>query len=78
VAAQFRSILPESTESDGPRNIDLIEANRRIIIDAGVPAKNIYDSGLCTFCMPEEFFSYRRDPNDPGRLLSFVEITTES
>ena len=78
VAAQFRSILPESTESDGPRNIDLIEANRRVIIDAGVPAKHIYDSGLCTFCMPQEFFSYRRDPNDPGRLLSFVEITTES
>lgn len=76
VASQFGSILPGvSYALDGPLKIDLIEANRRILVRAGIPAEQIYDSGLCTYCMPQEFFSYRREPHNPGRLLSFIQIT---
>lgn len=74
VAAQFTVILGESTVTDGRRHIDLIEANRRILIRAGLKAEHIFDSGLCTFCLQEEFFSYRRQPQDFGRMLSFIEI----
>jgi polyphenol oxidase len=74
VASQFDGILDESTETGARRHIDLVEANRRMLIQAGIRAEQIFDSGLCTFCLPEEFFSYRRQPQDPGRMLSFIEI----
>jgi polyphenol oxidase len=74
VAAQFSVILGESTVTDGRRHIDLVEANRRILIGAGLKPEHIFDSGLCTFCLREEFFSYRRQPQESGRMLSFIEI----
>jgi hypothetical protein len=76
VASQFGSILPDVSHAiHGPSKIDLIEANRRILVRAGIPIEQIFDSGLCTYCMPQEFFSYRREPQNPGRLLSFIQIT---
>lgn len=74
VASQFAAILGESTETGGRRRIDLVQANRRMLIHAGLQAEQIFDSGLCTFCLPEEFFSYRRQPQDSGRMLSSIEI----
>ena len=32
----------------------------------------IYDSGLCTHCCAAEFHSFRRDPADGGRMVSFI------
>ncbi len=76
VLAQFVSIFPEmqaaSELKPNPErfgHLDLVEANRRVLLSAGVPGGNIYDSGLCTFCVPEEFYSYRREPKEPGRLF---------
>src|SRR5690348_5954965 len=75
VAARFVPLFPEwnHLEFQGNRRmLDLVEANKRILAMAGVPERQIYDSGLCTFCGADEFYSYRRDPNDPGRMVSFV------
>jgi YfiH family protein len=55
--------------------LDLVEANRRILIATGVPENQIYDSGLCTACCPALFHSYRRDPRDPGRMVAFIGRT---
>jgi YfiH family protein len=72
VAARFAS------EAIRGRNLDLPEANRRLLVRAGVGSENIFDSGLCTACQLEQFFSYRREPSNPGRLLSVIEICEES
>ena len=77
VACRFGAILGESTDTERRPHIDLIEANRRILIQAGLTSEHIFDSGLCTFCLSEEFFSYRRQPEDSGRMLSFVEIVND-
>lgn len=75
VALQFRHLFPEweyrLVDEDRWR-LDLIEANRRILAAAGVPADQIYDSGLCTCCGAAEFHSFRRDATDPGRMVSFI------
>jgi len=54
------------------RQLDLAEANRRLLLEAGVPAAQIEVLGRCTACEPARFFSHRRDAGRTGRHLSFV------
>jgi len=56
----------------GRRTVDLSEANRRQLTLAGVSAARIFDSGLCTYCLAEQFFSYRRQPENPGRMTAAI------
>ena len=72
VASQFSAIFPEWPPVTGKQHLDLVEANRRHLTAAGVPGQQIFDSGLCTVCLPEHFFSYRREPQNPGRQLSVI------
>lgn len=58
----------------GRAHIDLVEANRRQLMDAGVTPLRIYASNLCTMCRAEEFHSYRRDREAAGRMYSFAGI----
>lgn len=62
--------------SELPKKIflDLAEANRRQLIHAGVPAKNISDIGLCTFCRKDLFFSHRAEKGVTGRMMGAVGI----
>ncbi len=48
---------------------DLIEANRRELLEAGIPTGNIETSGYCTFERNDLFPSYRRDGSESGRWL---------
>ena len=59
---------------NGTCHIDLAEANRNQLADAGVPDSQIYAARLCTKCGARDFHSYRRDKEHSGRMLSFVGI----
>lgn len=75
VAVQFTNVLPGLVgDGEGRVLLDLPEVNRRLLLAAGVPGAQIYGSGLCTFCNFDDFFSYRRDRAEPGRMISFVSI----
>jgi polyphenol oxidase len=54
--------------------LDLVEANRRQLIDAGVSPRNISASPLCTACHPELLFSYRTEKGVTGRMMAVVGI----
>jgi len=54
--------------------LDLVEANRRQLLDAGVPAKNIDASAPCTACHPELLFSHRAENGVTGRLMGVAGI----
>ena len=54
--------------------LDLVEANRRQLIDAGVLPKNIRASTLCTACRPDLLFSYRAEEGVTGRMMGAVGI----
>jgi YfiH family protein len=56
--------------------IDLAETNRCQLIEAGLSPERIYSAGLCTFCHPDKFHSFRRDREKAGRLISFIGIKT--
>jgi polyphenol oxidase len=54
--------------------LDLAEANRRQLTDAGVLAKNITASELCTACRPDLLFSYRAEKAITGRMMGVAGI----
>ncbi len=54
--------------------LDLVEANRRQLMAAGVPARNINASPLCTACRTDLLFSYRAEKGVTGRMMSVVGI----
>jgi YfiH family protein len=62
--------------SELPKKIflDLAQANRRQLLDAGVPERNISDLGMCTSCKPELFFSHRAERGETGRMMAVVGI----
>jgi len=66
--------------SDLPKKIflDLVEANRRQLLAAGVPAKNIKASPLCTNCLPDLLFSYRAEKGKTGRMMAVAGIRERS
>ncbi len=54
--------------------LDLAEANRRQLLNAGVLPKNISDLGLCTSCRQDLFFSHRAEEGKTGRMMAVVGI----
>jgi hypothetical protein len=62
--------------SDLPNRIflDLVEANRQQLLAAGVAAKSIEASALCTNCHPELLFSYRAEKGKTGRMMGVAGI----
>ncbi len=62
--------------SELPKKIflDLVEANRRQLMAAGVAAKNISASPLCTSCRTDLLFSYRAEKGVTGRMMAVAGI----
>jgi polyphenol oxidase len=54
--------------------LDLVEANKQQLLAAGVPAKSIETSPLCTNCRPDLLFSYRAEKGKTGRMMGVVGI----
>jgi YfiH family protein len=59
----------------GPNiHLDLVEANRRQLLDAGLGPKSIQKTGGCTSCHRKLFFSHRASQGDAGRMMSVIGI----
>jgi YfiH family protein len=67
----------------GPQiHLDLWEANRRQLLDAGIPAKRVTLVGECTACSVSEggkkYFSHRAESGFTGRMMSVVGVAKRS
>ena len=58
--------------------LDLAEANRRQLLDAGVPAKNISEIPLCTACRTDILFSHRAEHGVTGRMMAVAGLRADS
>ena len=74
VARAFCALFPELPAPREHAHLDLEEANRRILVAAGVPATRIHAAGLCTRCRTVDFHSYRRDGLLAGRMLAAIGL----
>ena len=54
--------------------LDLVEANRRQLLDAGVMAKNIDTAAPCTACHTDLLFSFRAEKGVTGRMMAAAGI----
>lgn len=55
-------------------HLDLVEANRRQLFDAGLAPDSIFALGQCTSCHHDRFFSHRADHGFTGRMFSVIGI----
>jgi YfiH family protein len=55
-------------------HLDLVEANRRQLLAAGLPPGAVQFVGACTNCHPELFFSHRGSRGRCGRMMSVIGI----
>jgi YfiH family protein len=76
VVKEFRDTLPDLPPS-GKGMLNLVKVNRLKLIDAGLAAAQIYTGAPCTACNPTDFFSYRKLPGEPARMVSAVGIRVE-
>lgn len=55
-------------------HLDLVEANRRQLLDAGLKPRAIHVVGGCTNCQTDMFFSHRASQGRAGRMMAVVGI----
>jgi len=55
-------------------HVDLIEANRRQLLSAGLAPESIQIVGGCTQCHPDLFFSHRGSHGHAGRMMAAIGI----
>lgn len=75
VSHEFKAYFPLDIidHEDGSIHVDIIAANRRQIQLLGLNPVQIVDSGICT-CCEENYFSYRRDKEKAGRMISLMML----
>jgi YfiH family protein len=73
VAQRFTRWWPALEGIDGPTHLDLVETNRRQLIEAGVPPDRVSTGAPCTACTGT-LHSFRRDKDAAGRMISAIGI----
>ena len=58
----------------GRYQLNLWEANKRVLLEAGLFEENIHISGVCTSCNSELLFSHRKSKGLRGSLAAFLAI----
>jgi hypothetical protein len=59
----------------GPQiHLDLVKANQRQLLSAGLKEENISASSLCTACNLKLLFSHRAERGKTGRMMAAIGI----
>ena len=81
VAERFREEFPEHVSNilrydgkPGHQQLDLWEACRVTLLEAGVPADNISVTDICTCCNPQLLFSHRASHGRRGNIGAFIML----
>lgn len=69
---QLENVL-QKKEND-KYQLNLWEANRYILMEAGIPKQNITISNVCTCCNSDILFSHRKTNGHRGNLCAFLKI----
>jgi len=59
-----------ATDGEERPHLDLPAINEAQLVEAGI--YRIWKSGECTYCRADRYFSFRREKEQAGRMLTFV------
>lgn len=81
-AAELFDVI-EAPDGAQHRRVNLWEANRRQLLNAGIPAEQIALVGECTSCAVDasgqrKYFSHRAEAGRTGRMLNVIGIAEKS
>jgi YfiH family protein len=65
---------PGHSELGPGMHLDLVEANRRQLLGAGLKKGSIFVTGQCTGCNTDRFFSHRIEQGFTGRMMSVIGV----
>jgi len=75
VSSEFKSHFPTGVVNrQGQLYLDLARVNKDQLLSLGVKKENIFDARLCTACESEDFFSFRKEGKNCGRMLSIIML----
>jgi copper oxidase (laccase) domain-containing protein len=77
VRASFRARYAYADQlfsGDTKLSLDLVKANRRQLLSAGLTPDAIFTLDACTSCRTDEFFSYRAERGRTGRMLAVIGV----
>ena len=75
VGGEFNDYFPGFIQSQGEKYFfNLVGAVGKQLRDAGVRETAVIDSGICTACSVDRFFSARREKDQAGRFISLVML----
>ena len=63
-----------TNKPDGKYMLNLVEANRLILINAGILPENIDASDICTCCNCDDLHSHRATAGKRGNLAAIIEL----
>ncbi|MDD5281393.1 MAG: peptidoglycan editing factor PgeF [Candidatus Omnitrophica bacterium] len=71
----FKSNFPFGLiNRDGSLYLDIALINTRQLVACGVKEGNIFDPELCTFSGNKDFFSFRKEAQGAGRMISVIML----
>ena len=71
---KFDNVELYTKTNEGKWKIDLKKIIKLELMLEGLQEDNIHDSGICTKCRKDLFFSYRGDDGKTGSLAAFMQI----
>ncbi|MFX4261440.1 peptidoglycan editing factor PgeF [Pelotomaculum propionicicum] len=79
VMSRFRDVFHGGRQfaeavAEGKWKLNLWEANRATLIEAGLKPENVLTSRLCTSCHGDLFFSHRAQKGRTGRMASLIML----
>jgi len=81
VIEQFKNSFDEKhhnqlfyQKNNGKYQLNLWEANRIVLAEAGIPKEQISVTDICTYCNPDLLYSHRRCADKRGNLCAFLSL----
>jgi len=75
VSREFLVHFPESVVKMAHKYyFDLAGENAEQLLSVGIISKNMFDCGICTSCRSDDFFCYRKEKENAGRMASVIML----
>jgi len=75
VGREFEDFFPGAViEKEKKYYLDLVNLSKKQLLDSGVSEDGIFDPQICTSCLNMDFFSFRREGKDCGRIMSVAML----